>query len=396
MFRPKYLLKDRLHYDLFSIVFCLLYGLLVGFSIMLDPKLGVVVAILPLSVWLVLVDKIFALYLMLALYPFQATPFLSQNLLGISGAKPFHIISILVLGACFYHDGELFFKQDTLRRKAIVYLGIYFAIYSIAVFRSLDYHQLLYELDPESFDSTIGKYLLTTYIRPSLYLIPFIYILNHITTKKDIEKIVVFLSMVLGVLSIAIVVVSVSEGIIFARRSYIVWQKYFGYHYNAIGVFYTILGPLVVLPAIKKRFWGLVNWCLALVAVVFLQSRTSLFLFIFGSLLMLFFLDRKKELIIFLSILFLMSFYYLPEFLLNTIQIGVESGDLDKIFTGRIDHIWVPLISEWLENPRLLFLGKGRFSMVTSSVYLKGIVIQTYSAHNAFVEFFLDNGIILL
>jgi hypothetical protein len=110
---------------------------------------------------------------------------------------------------------------------------------------------------------------------------------------------------------------------------------------------------------------------------------------------MLYFLGKKKELILFLSIFILFSLYFLPAFLLKTLQIGFESGDLNDIFTGRINSIWIPLLSEWLTNPKLLFFGKGKFSLMTSSAYLKGMVVQTSTAHNAFVGFFLDNGIIL-
>ena len=384
-------------YDLLSIGSCVLYALLVGFLLIVNPKLGAIAAILPLFTWFVIIGKKNTLYLLFLFAPFQASPFLSQNLLNIPGAKPFSLISVMALIVCFYHGGELFFQPGTTRRKVMVYLGIYFTCFSLAAFRSLNYLNLLHMLDPEQISSSPVNYLLSFYVKPSLYLVSFIYIINHITSEEDIEKTSTFLCSVLGLISIVIILLSFSHGTVgMVRERVTVWGEYFGYHYNTIGSFYIILGPLVIVRAIKKRFWDVFNWCLALMALALLQSRSSLLIFLFANVLMLFFLRNTKELIALFTILLLFSLYYLPRFLLDTLVTGFGSGNLDAIFTGRIDYIWIPLITEWLANPILLLFGKGQLAMLTSQAYLKGTILRTISVHNAFLEFFADNGIILL
>jgi hypothetical protein len=57
------------------------------------------------------------------------------------------------------------------------------------------------------------------------------------------------------------------------------WNSYLGFHYNHIGSFYVVLGPLIIVPAIKKRFWGMLNYFLAMVSLILLQGRTSLLIF---------------------------------------------------------------------------------------------------------------------
>jgi O-antigen ligase len=375
----------------------ILLAMLVGFFIMFNPKLGVILALLPVIIYCMLIDKKNALLLLLAFTPFHASPFIDQNLLGIPGAKPYSLFAVLTFIIFYYHGGQLFIHHNESRRKVTIYLGLYFAFFSLAIFRSLDHFQLLNMVSLIRVESS-SSYLLSYYVKPSLYLVSFIYILNHITTEKDIERIFAFLSMVTGMLSIAIILIVLFHGDILTETrtgSVKYWSTYLGSHYNDIGTIYIILGPLVFVPALRKNFWGMLNWCLALIALVLLQSRTALLVFILGCVIMLFFLGRKKELIFLSSLLFLFSLYYLPEFLMKTLQTGLESGDLNEVFTGRIDDIWMPLLSEWFNDTKLFLFGTGRFAMMSSAVYRIGIIEQTGHPHNAFIQVFLDNGIIL-
>ena len=81
MMNTKYYLKNYLPYDLFSLGGCGLYGLMVGFLILENQRLGVIVAILPLLVWFAIVDDRNCLYILLAFTPFQLSPFISQKYL---------------------------------------------------------------------------------------------------------------------------------------------------------------------------------------------------------------------------------------------------------------------------------------------------------------------------
>jgi hypothetical protein len=375
----------------------ILLALFVGVSIVFSPKLGVILAILPALVYFMLADKENALLLLLAFIPFHTAPILDQNLLGIPGAKPFSLFAVLTLFVFFYHRGQLLYSQDKQRRMVVIYLGIYLIIFSVVIFRSLYYFPLLHLVDAAKFPST-RAYLLSYYIKPTLYLVSFVYILGHVTTERDIERIIYFLCLVSGALSIVVIFIVLFHGdILTGSRAASVkyWSRYLGQHYNDIGTLYIILGPLVCLPALQKRMWGMINWSLVFVAVILLQSRTTLLVFLLGCLLMLYFLERKKELIFLSSLAFLFSLYFLPGFLMNTLQTGFASGDLNKISTGRVYSIWMPLLTEWFHDAKLFLIGNGRFALMSSHVYQRGMMELVGHPHNAYVEFFLDNGIIL-
>jgi len=74
----------------------------------------------------------------------------------------------------------------------------------------------------------------------------------------------------------------------------------------------------------------------------------------------------------------------------------VDKGTADALLSGRVNLIWVPLMEEWMSNSAKLFFGAGNYGMFTSKLYIKGIIPQVSHAHNAFLMYFLDNGIILL
>ena len=404
MISVKNFLKNDFLYGIYPWGICCLYGFIVGFLIMEDRGIAIVAAILPLFVWFALVDVRNFLYLLLFFTIIHESPFIYENifgipvyenLLGIPGAKPYSLLALMTLVVCYYHGGQVFFQFDKIRRKVFIYLGIYFALFSLALVHSLAYFELIQIVKQDWFLSP-SSYLLSWYIKPSLYIVSFVYILNHITSEEDIEKIFNFLCMLLGLISLTVVLVVISHWTTFMMtRSVDYWSYYLGYHYNEIGTFYIILGPLVVVPALKKRFWGVLSWCLTLLAVVLLQSRTALLVFLLGNLLLLFFLGKKKELVFLSSIVFLISLYFLPGFIMDTLLTGLESGDLDKISTGRVYSIWLPLLDEWFNNIKLFLFGKGYFAMLSSSGYQRGIIYQTFHPHNAFIQMFIDNGIIL-
>ena len=368
-------------------------------SIVNNPRIGYVLCLLPFILWFGLIDKKNILYLLILFLPLHSSPYISQNLMGLPGAKPFNLLSIFVTALFFYHGGSLLRTKDPVEKKTLTYLFIYFALFSLVMFRSLDYLPRLHMLAPEQFQSSALSYMLSFYIKPSLYLVSFIYILKHIKTEAEILKCINAICISLFILSLLIIFVSVANlSIVMNSRGIMneYWEAIFGLHYNAIGSIYIICVPLLMLKALDKSIFSTANYILAALAVSFLQSRSTIAIFLGETILLLYFLKQKKLLVIAIvpSCMFY-ALWELPEFLQRTLSIGLISGDVDKIFTGRIDSIWLPLIKERFSNLNQLLFGVGRFSMMDSPLYLRGYILQTSTAHNAFVEFFIDCGVIL-
>jgi hypothetical protein len=74
---------------------------------------------------------------------------------------------------------------------------------------------------------------------------------------------------------------------------------------------------------------------------------------------------------------------------------GPHGFSLYFLLSGRLEKIWTPLLAEWLSTPQLFWFGAGEYGMLTSKILASGLMLMVAEAHNAFLEFFLDNGIVL-
>lgn len=55
----------------------------------------------------------------------------------------------------------------------------------------------------------------------------------------------------------------------------------------------------------------------------------------------------------------------------------------NDMFSGRVDYLWLPLLSEWTSDIGLSLFGAGRYGIVTSTLWDTGNLIHADHAHNA-------------
>ena len=73
---------------------------------------------------------------------------------------------------------------------------------------------------------------------------------------------------------------------------------------------------------------------------------------------------------------------------------GLESGDLQEISAGRTSNLWLPLTQEWIQNPKKLLVGDGRYAIISSDAVARGFTPETMlHPHNMYLEQILDVGI---
>jgi len=285
-----------------------LYAIILGILITSNPITGFVFALVPIIFWAILQHQYTILVLLLFLMPFHSSPYLAQNIMGISGFKPFNLIAATALLFLFIRGANPLRFKDSLEKKTLVFLFIYFVMFSLVFFRSLENISLFSQyLTLGSFKSSKISYILSFYIRPSLYLVSFLVILKTVTEKSEIMLIVSVIAGVLFLLSCYIIIIGFTHLGEFARgRQYIaeLTLKYLGMHYNPVGTIYLVCGPIILYKALgKNRFW-IFNFILAFIALLFLQSRTALLTFCGSSFLLLFLLKRTKLLIVLSGVLF--------------------------------------------------------------------------------------------
>jgi hypothetical protein len=138
--------------------------------------------------------------------------------------------------------------------------------------------------------------------------------------------------------------------------------------------------------------------CLSLLAVLFLESRSALVTVAVSC--SLFLILRRSFVILVLgaAAVGVTSFLWIGSTVNALFSVGFDTSSgfsADALLTGRLDYIWIPLLSEWTSNIGLFLFGAGRYGMGTSQLWDTGTLYQATHAHNAIINFFLDCGMIL-
>lgn len=343
------------------------------------------------------------------MWPFQRVPVLTDNLFDVQGLKPFNLLSAVVLAYLVFDTAPLH-ATDKIERTAIRIFLLYFATLAIALIRSVPNAPLLHSRFPDSFPESYFDFVLSACIVPSFYTLSFLFTLKRMCSFHELERITTVICLSIALLSIAFVALVLmnpsalfsghASGITDGDRKEMaqLCQAYFGTHYNVIGSMYISTVPLLLHRALTRGSLWIAPLCLSLLAVLVLESRTTLVTVVASCCLFLI-LRRKFAILAFgAAAAGVTSLVWIGPTVDAVLSIGFgksSSVSADALLTGRADHLWGPLLEEWTSDIGLFLFGAGRYGMVTSQLWDTGILIQANVAHNAVIEFFLDCGLVL-
>jgi hypothetical protein len=352
----------------------------------------------------------FFFLLFIFVLPFQRLIFLQDNLLDIQGLKPFNLLSAVVVAYLVFKRTPLR-PTDKIEQRAIRIFLLYFATFTIAFIRSVPNAPLFHSRIPDM-PEFYSDHVLSLYIVPAFYILPFLFILTRLSSFQELERITTVICLSILLLSVTfIMLVLMNPSVLLSgspddmaelasrNRSEMgeLCETYFGVHYNTIGTTYICTAPLLLYRVLtRKRFW-IVPLALSLVAVLLLQSRSALVTVMLSCCLLL--IQRRSYVILFLgtAVLGITSFLWGGPTIDALLSVGLQNSSefsADAVLTGRVDFIWVPLLDEWTSDIGLFLFGAGRYGMVTSELWYTGALVQANHAHNALIDFFLDCGAI--
>jgi hypothetical protein len=342
--------------------------------------------------WLVL-----ALVFML---PFQRVPFFNANLFDIQGFKPFNLLSAVVLAYLLFQSAPLS-ATDKIEQRSIRVFLLYFATFIIAFSRSIPNAPLFHSRFPDVFPASYLDYVMSFGVVSAFYMLPFLFVLKRCCSFSELERVTSVICLSILLLSAALimaVLMNPSAALSGSRASMNeLCETYFGVHYNTIGTIYICTAPLLLYKVLTRNALWIVPVALSLFAILLLSSRSALLTVAVSY--FLFLLHKRKFVILILGAAMagITSFLWIGPTMEALLSIGFEdTSDVsaDALLTGRVDYIWIPLLSEWTSDIGLLLFGAGRFGMITSESWDTGTLIHATHAHNAIIDFFLDCGAI--
>jgi hypothetical protein len=353
----------------------------------------------------------FFFLLFIFVLPFQRLMFLRDNLLGIQGLKPFNLLSAVVVAYLVFKGAPLR-ATDKIEQRSIRIFLLYFATFTIAFIRSIPNAPLFHSRIPDVFPELYSDYILSMYVVPVFYLLPFLFILTRLCSFQELERITTVICLSILLLSVAFIMLVLMNPSVFLSGSpggnaglvprgrdemAELCETYFGVGYNTIGTIYICTAPLLFYRAVARKGYWIAPLALSLVAVFLLESRSALVTVILSCCLLL--IQRRRYAVLFLcaAVLGVTSLLWGGPTIDAVFSVGFQSSSdfsANAVLTGRVDSIWVPLLDEWTSDIGLFLFGAGRFGMMTSELWYTGTLVQATHAHNALIDFFLDCGAI--
>lgn len=343
--------------------------------------------------------------------PFQRVTFLRDNLFDIQGLKPFNLLSAAVLAYLVFQSAPLR-ATDKIEQTSFRVLLVYFATFTISLIRSIPNAPLFHDHFPDVFPDSYLDYILSNFVVPACYVLPFLVILTQKCSFRELERITTVICLSILLLSIALIILAAMNPSLLSSGSQDemhdlvsgsrdgmaeLCRTYFGLNRNTIGTVYICTTPLLLYRVLTRSVFWIVPLGLSLLAILLLQSRSALVTVAIAS--CLFLLQRRKFVILGLiaAALGIVSLLWVGSTIESLLSIGFDSGSdfsADALLTGRVDHIWAPLLDEWTSDIGLFLFGAGRYGMMTSELWYTGTLIRATHAHNAIIDFFLDCGAI--
>lgn len=340
-------------------------------------------------------------------WPFQGV-FNNGQFGELQGFKPFNLLSAVVLAYLVFDTAPLH-ATDKIERTSIRIFLLYFATFAIALIRSVPNAPLLHSRFP-GIPGSYVDYALSACIVPTFYTLSFLFILRRMCSFQELEKITTVICLSILLLSISFVaLVLMNPSVLLSGHAGGMTDSdrdemaqlciaYFGNHYNVIGSMFISTVPLLLYRALTRGALWIAPLCLSLLAVLLLYSRTTLVV-VAASCSLFLILRRRFGILAFgAGVAGVTLLVWSGPTVAALLSIGLGSGSdvsADALLTGRVDHIWLPLLEEWTSNIGLFLFGAGRNGMVTSQLWNTGILLEKVVAHNAIIEFFLDCGVIL-
>ena len=336
--------------------------------------------------------------------PLLSSPPMGFAIFDISSLRLYNIMPLLGVIA-FLAGGRIFPGKDVLERRAYFAFLCYAAFVAFAFLRSIPNVPTFHASWPDDYPNNGRQYMLGQFLRPMLIASSFLYVLRRMSSGKDINHIVQTVSLAVAIVSfVMLAAVFYHPDALFAsdpgRQAILnVVTAALGMHYNEVGTILATMAPLLLFVALKRGSYWSLPYVLALAAVLVAKSRTGIFTFAGVSIVTMIMLGRGRVLLAAAPAVGGAAVVVLGSVLIKLLTLGItqKSGlSLWLLLSGREQAIWLPVILEWGSNPLRLLFGAGAHGILTSELVSSGAFgFVAGQAHNLYLEFFVDNGIIL-
>ncbi|WP_186454024.1 O-antigen ligase family protein [Denitratisoma sp. DHT3] len=342
----------------------------------------------------VLLDFRIGVVLLVILTPISTSTLLPHSIGGITGLNPFNLLLLETLAAALLRG----VSGRRMMPRPLVWLYLAPMILAAAV-GAQHVHEIPAELIGDellSFDNAPG-YLRDVLVKPLLTVVVALLAGAAAARSKAPERMLFPVLISIFTMCMLAIVFVLYSGVSLEKLAGSESREFFqplGIHANDLGRLYTFAYALLLFAWTGSRGGAMkialgLGALLAVVALVCTFSRSAFLGFVVVN--GLFLLSRGMGAGLFfgaaaLAVLVLL----LPGAVFDRVTMGWGLG-LNAISAGRMEEIWLPLLPELWRHP---LIGNGLGSIAWSDAMRSGRVILVTHPHNAYLQTFLDMGVV--
>lgn len=332
----------------------------------------------------------FLIALLVVLTPFSVASFMPREVLGVTGLNVFNILwlanfVLVVLGIVVSRkrtDSLIYFSGPVVLFLAAYLISILWAI-----------------VDIESYPHTgrvgvtLKSLLIEDLAKPMQLVIAgwMVYIYCRYTKNKSLIEASILTAAIGWGVMITFYFTQGGGDIYIARDSVTDSTAMHANSMAALAVYFLTFS-MAIKP--KSKFLICLRYlaiACSMLGIVFTFSRIAYLTTVVIFILLLYRLSNKEKVMaLFTGVVIVLVF---SVHIIERLSYRLDSGDLNQVSAGRIDKLWLPLLTEVQKRP---LAGNGRYAILKSEAYKYKTWgrISIDSPHSAYIEILIDMGLI--
>ena len=330
-----------------------------------------------------------ALSIFLILAPFCGAPVFARNLLSLPGTKPLLLFALLLSFIALVNHR----RSIKMARLAFFFAIILITLFTVSIVRSLPHLPQIASSQNMDDTSTSG-YLLSYFIKPLIYFLPFIIITKFFYQLRQLKVVVGSIAVGLVLLSsflLCIYIQNIGQDV---NELSDIYAAILGAHRNNLATVFIVGFPFLIARFLVKKDTSSVLYLgFAIAGTGVLFSRAAYFTVLFTLAFYLILSKRTKFLPVLITCGFILALLT-PSIIKERALKGLGEEDANEISAGRVSEIWGPLVDESTDSFEKLLLGSGRRAVVYSDAANAGKILEVGHPHDMYLEVILDSGLV--
>lgn len=335
--------------------------------------------------------------LLVVIMPISQSYVFPHEMFGVTGANPLNLLMATTLLSLFMRSlGDGTWKHFLPRSVFLLYIAPLIMGATLGIFHVEEIPKAFFDFELILYNTPFG-YVRDMLMKPLTFVVYALLVAAAVERSKGEERFItpmvisVYVMALMAVIFVAISGVSLSDlAGTFARHFF----SKIGMHANDLGRLYATAYALLLFiwsrtERVSLKTVLMIGMALVTLALVLTFSRGAFFGFILVNLIYL--VSRRSMKTLVAAVLLVpLAAALAPGAIWSRVTMGVGSG-ANEVTAGRTNEIWAPLMPELFKSP---IWGDGLGSVLWSNAMLEGRLPLVAHPHNAYLQAFMDLGLI--